>query len=304
MSSTGQPRVSVIMPAYNAQRYLGAAVESILGQTFREFEFVIIDDGSTDRTRQILERYAAADARIRLTSRPNTGYVAALNEMLSAARAPLLARMDADDEAMPDRLARQVAHMEAHPECVALGSRVLMIDDDAAPMCEMEAPQTHEQIDAAHLSGSVGSMIVHPSAMIRAAAIRAVGGYRAERGPAEDLDLFLKLAEIGRLANLPGCLLKYRVHFASVGHARREAQQLAIAASVADAAARRGLSVPSRPAAADSAMDTAAEHCKWAWWSLRGGHPSTARKHALRALRKAPLRPGCWKALACAIRGH
>src|SRR6478609_1964644 len=108
------PVVSVLMPVYNAQRYLTAAVESIRGQTFRDFEFIIVDDGSTDRSGEILRKFAAEDPRIKLISRPNTGYVVALNEALSCARGEFVARMDADDISLPARFERQVAHLREH----------------------------------------------------------------------------------------------------------------------------------------------------------------------------------------------
>ncbi len=298
------PRVSVLMPVYNAQRYLARAVESVLAQTFRNFECLVIDDGSTDESGAMLARYAARDTRMRVTTRANTGYAVALNEMLGSAAAPLLARMDADDVALPERFARQVAFLDEHRECVAVGSRVLLIDEDGAPIREMASSTTHERIDAEHMRGEGGAMI-HPAAMIRAAAMRRVGGYRTERSPAEDLDLFLRLAEIGELANLPERLLEYRIHLGSVGHVKRGAQVRAARASVEDAHRRRGLGAPTAAASVDNGViDRAGEHCKWAWWSLAGGHPATARKHALRAVGRAPLRPACWKALACAIRGH
>ena len=122
------PLISVCMPVYNAKRYLGEAVESILSQTFRDFEFLIIDDGSTDRSLAILQRYAAQDARIRLSSEPNAGYVVRLNEMLHQARGDLIARMDADDVALPERFARQVEFLRSHPEVDVVGGAHENID--------------------------------------------------------------------------------------------------------------------------------------------------------------------------------
>src|SRR5262249_31043112 len=116
------------MPVYNARPYLAAAVESILAQTFHDFELLMLDDGSTDGSRAILERYAARDARLRLWSRRNTGYVIALNELLSRARGELLARMDADDVALPQRFAQQVAYLRSHPDVVCAGTAVHLID--------------------------------------------------------------------------------------------------------------------------------------------------------------------------------
>ncbi len=121
---TGTPKVSVLMPVYNAGRHVAEATRSILARTFGDFEFLIVDDGSTDRSRSILERFAAEDPRIRLVSRPNTGYLVALDQMLGRARGELVARMDADDVALPDRFARQVRHLDAHADCV-LGAEVL-----------------------------------------------------------------------------------------------------------------------------------------------------------------------------------
>src|SRR5213082_3006291 len=126
------PVVSVLMPVYNAQRYLPAAVESILGQTFRDFEFIIIDDGSTDRSGEILRKFAAEDPRIKLISRPNTGYVVALNEALSCASGEFVARMDADDISLPTRFERQVAYLREHTDCVLVGTNVITMDSDGA----------------------------------------------------------------------------------------------------------------------------------------------------------------------------
>ena len=106
------PEVTVLMTAYNAARYLREAVDSILNQTFRDFEFVIVDDGSTDRTLSILQDYARRDPRIRIISRPNTGLTRALNDGLATIRSPLIARMDADDVALPERFAKQLALLD------------------------------------------------------------------------------------------------------------------------------------------------------------------------------------------------
>ena len=122
------PTVSVVMTVYNTERYVGEAVGSVLGQTFGDFEFVIVDDGSTDRSTTILKDFAARDPRIRLVSRPNTGIVAAANEGIGLARGRYLARMDSDDVCLPRRFETQVNYLEQHPECVLVGSRVTVVD--------------------------------------------------------------------------------------------------------------------------------------------------------------------------------
>ena len=155
------PAVSVLLPVFNGIRHLREAVDSILGQTFADFEFIIIDDGSTDDSAKTLQQYAQVDSRIRLVSRPNKGLTVTLNEGVGMASAPLLARMDADDIALPQRLEKQTAYMREHPDCVLLGSAVTLIDPEGLPIRQMCSEQTHEEIDYAHLNR--GWPIVHPA---------------------------------------------------------------------------------------------------------------------------------------------
>ena len=308
------PLVSVIMPAYNADRYVDEAVESVLAQTFGDFEFLIVDDGSTDRSRAILEGYAARDRRISLVSRPNTGYLVALNEMVDRAEGEFLARMDADDVCRPDRFERQVRHLHAHPDCVAVGSAVEIIDPDGDALGVWNRDVlSHEQIDSAHLATRRGAVICHPSAMMRAAAVRALGGYRPEYDTAEDFDLFLRMAERGRLANLEEPLLKYRMHPASVCHTRSARQGILVIRSAAEAFRRRGRSVPETfgpPIQEEDAsagrvdVDLVGLRRTWGWWALGYGNVPAARKHARFCVARRPLSKESWGLLLCAIRGR
>jgi glycosyltransferase involved in cell wall biosynthesis len=297
------PAVSVLLPVYNGIRHLRAAVDSILGQTFADFEFIIIDDGSTDGSADVLRQYAQADSRIRLVARPNKGLTVTLNEGVGMASAPLLARMDADDIALPQRLEKQTAYMREHPDCVLLGSAVMLVDPDGLPIRQMCSEQTHEEIDHAHLNR--GWPIVHPAVMMRTAAVRQVGGYRDQYDTLEDLDLFLRLAEIGKLANLPDVLLKYRQHFSSVTHRRYE-QQMKIRQAIFDETyARRRIAAPPPIEAANSGpRHRYQQHRSWAWAALKAGNVGTARKHALATVRQAPWRGDSWKVLACSLRGY
>jgi glycosyltransferase involved in cell wall biosynthesis len=299
------PCISVLMPVYNAEAYIAEAVESILAQTYRDFEFIIIDDGSTDRSLPMLERYAAHDERIQLSSKPNAGYLARLNEMVENARGDLIARMDADDIAMPERFARQIDYLNAHPEIVAVGSRILTIDPQGDPIAEFCTMLDHEEIDRVHLEAR-GGLICHPAAMIRADAIRAVGAYRPQMWPGEDVDLWLRLAEIGRLANVPETLLNYRQHLKSTGYAHRAEQQERWQAAAMDACCRRGLSPPSGLMAAGSnrLIDSQEHVRKWGWWALGAGNLRTARKYALQSLKKSPLSWHTWKLVVCSLRGY
>ena len=124
MSGTEDPLVSVNMTVWNTERFVAEAVESILNQTYRDFEFLILDDGSTDRTPEILRAYAAKDDRIRLWTEPHRGLVRSRNDILDKSRGSFIAVMDADDVALPLRFERQIEYLNAHPECVAVGSRV------------------------------------------------------------------------------------------------------------------------------------------------------------------------------------
>ena len=151
------------MPVYNTRRYLRQSVESILGQTFGDFELIIVDDGSTDGSTGILKEYQQRDSRIRLVCRANTGYSRALNEALRLARSDLLARMDSDDVALPGRFERQVAYLREHPECVALGCRVREIDPHGIPLEISRNRLDHDEIVQELLKGRGRSSPTRPS---------------------------------------------------------------------------------------------------------------------------------------------
>src|SRR2546423_621530 len=213
MAST--PPVSVYMPAFNVERYVADAVRSILTQTFADFELIVVDDGSTDRTPEIVRELARNDPRIKLLSRPNTGVSRASNEAIALARGEFLARMDSDDISMPDRLEKQVAYLRAHPDCVCVGANVLLVDQAAMPLFVMpEVDFGHETIDSALMAG--GWPIVQGACMYRRDAVVAVGGYREDLSLHEDMDMFVRLAERGKLENLPDVLLQYRRHYRSI----------------------------------------------------------------------------------------
>lgn len=298
------PAVSVVMSVYNAGRFVAAAVDSILAQTLGDFEFIIVDDGSTDRSRRILQGYAAADARVRLVSRPNTGLTRALNEGLALARGTYVARMDADDVAVPHRFARQVEYLGANPACVCVGSRVMLTDPYGSPVAESGHKLTHAEIDQELLTGS-GWAMVHPAVMMRRSAVLAVGGYHEQWKHCEDHDLFLRLAEIGRVANLPEVLLWYRRHPASINATRSTEQAAQKESLLREAHARRGQAFPAgwscRPWAP---LPEPRQRRLWGWAALKAGNAPVARRHAVRAVRGAPLSPEAWRLMYCALRGR
>jgi len=284
------PEISVILSAYNVAPYIERAVESILSQTWRDLEFIIIDDGSTDETGSILERIAETDCRVRLIRRENKGLTVSLNEAIGLSRAPFIARMDGDDIAHFERLRTQMKYMKEHPECVLLGTRVLIIDPFGVPIVEGEELIGHEKIDEQLLKGRGGS-VVHPTALMRRDALEQVGRYREQFNNSEDLDLFLRLTEIGRVENLPDVLMQYRRHLSSVNYLKFENQQKIKKQIVEEAFARRGKSMP-----ADWSLSTwtptqgAQQLREWAWNAMKKNRPDIARIHAWQALKLEPFK--------------
>ncbi len=219
------PRVTVLMPIHNVEKHLRAALDSVLAQTFTDFELLIIDDCSTDSTPAILDTYT--DPRIiRLRNAHNLGLVASLNRGIAAARGTYLARMDGDDICLPGRLAAQVAHMDAHPDIVLLGTKYVHIDDDDAYVYGgAEAPPPPEPGTRGYLRWSLLWMtsIQHPTALIRRAALGDLR-YDAAFFTAEDYELWTRLGRLGAVERLPDVLLRYRVNPAGISVTKRERQ--------------------------------------------------------------------------------
>lgn len=303
LRSIQEPNVSVILPIYNAERYLSFAVESVLSQTLRDFELLALDDGSTDKSLEILRKLSTKDSRIRILQRENRGLVTTLNELINNSRGRYLARMDADDICHPERFERQCTYLDAHPKCVAVGSAVLFIDPEGSPLCPFPCKTSHEDIDNSLLSGV--SEIWHPSAMLRKSAVQEINGYNGQYRHAEDVDFFLRLAEVGVLANLPDVLLEYRQHTASIGYSFRKEQLIAALEAVEMAKVRRGITAPPQPSNLNSTQQFYANaHRKWAWWALSGGNIRVARKHAFKAIKMQPLNVDNFQLIACILRGY
>jgi len=294
------PKVSCNMAVYNGERYLREAIDSILGQSFEDIELVVCNDGSTDGSESILLDYARKDSRVKLLNRrDNRGLISTRNEMLAASTGEYFAVMDADDIAMTDRFERQVAFLDANPDHVLVGSRILLIDPDGHPMCSLGIKETHDEIDAWHMEGRSGAAITNPTIMMRTQAVRDVGAYTVGTDCAEDYDLFLRLAEIGKLATLPEVLLHYRQHLSSVGYKRNLEQRNAIRLALQNAYERRQITEPMRML--DEAVpnrNAAYAYRQWVEWSLRGGNVGTARRYAWKAIGVAPWSPRAWRSFA------
>ena len=205
-----EPHVSVLIPTLNDAPFLRESLESIVHQTYRDIEIIIIDDGSTDETPEIVASYAEADQRIHLIRNEVTlGVASSLNLALDVARGPLIARMDTDDISHLDRLARQVAMLEAHPELDCLGTQVVLIDEEGRPLKHRWRliPEHH---DALAWSLLLINPICHPAVVMRADKLRAAGGYDVAYR-AEDMELWTRLACSTTLATLPEHLIAVRM---------------------------------------------------------------------------------------------
>src|SRR5256714_3054771 len=295
--------VSIIMAVFNAEAFLDAAVQSVLKQRFSDFEFIIIDDGSTDGSNQKLQDYVRKDNRVRLISRPNKGLTPSLNEGLKLARGEFIARMDADDVAAPDRLKIQVEYLRAHPEVSVLGGAYELIDDAGRMLTTIVPPADDATLQEHALSGR--TPICHPLAMMRRDAVEKVGGYDEQFAVAQDLDLWLKLGEGGKLACVSDVLLRYRQHEDSVSEKKQAQQVRNLKLARERAYARRGITRAFlgesgwRPTSARRSRHEYA--LRYGWWAFNSAQRRTAMIYGLRAIGAMPWNADGWKLLACAV---
>jgi glycosyltransferase involved in cell wall biosynthesis len=290
----------VLLPVWNGEAFLAKAIESMLRQTFSSFELIVIDDGSTDRTAGIAEEFASRDERVRALRRPHEGLPMTLNAGIAAARGEYVARMDADDISVPDRLEKQVAYLDKHRECVAVGTWIEVVDESGRHIGLKTFVTAHEDITAALLHGI--SPIAHPTVVARRDVLQAAGGYDARRYPSEDLDLWFRLGEHGQLANLAETLLQHRRHKAAVGvreHEKMKAMALTISN---EARTKRGLRARRSTLILASANADAQYHFECARTALIAGPRLTAIRHAAATVLAEPDRLYGYAALvACAV---
>lgn len=229
------PMVSIVMSVFNGDRFLHEAVESILDQSFREFEFIIIDDGSTDRSASILSSYQDRDGRVEVHHREHGGLIESLNHGCSVAQGKYIARMDADDVAAKDRLRLQVDFMEAHSDIGVLGGGVEWIDATGSSLGIHRNPSDDKEIKATLLHRCA---FWHPTVILRREVFAWAGGYRRVVVDAEDYDLWLRMAEHFQFANLEEVVLKYRIHPSQLSMRRRKQQTIGVLAARVSASAR------------------------------------------------------------------
>jgi glycosyltransferase involved in cell wall biosynthesis len=206
------PKVTVLMPSYNAEKYLGEAVESILNQTFEDFEFIIINDGSTDKSADIIESYS--DKRIKaIHNQKNIGLIKTLNKGIYLSKGKYIARQDADDISLPDRLKKQVQFLDERPEIAMVGSAAIRINRDGKVLDVIKYPADNKSIKNSLLRQNT---FWHTSVMLRKECLNEVGSYREFFKYIEDYDLWLRISERYKVANFSEPLVKYRFQLNSV----------------------------------------------------------------------------------------
>lgn len=207
-----QPLVTVLMPAYNAGNYIAEAIDSILDQTYADFEFLIINDGSTDNTLQVIQQYN--DPRIRVINQRNKGLIDTLNEGIEIAQGSIIARMDADDICFPARLQKQLDFLQANPDHIMVGAEADVMDKDGAFLMKLE-PIGHTNEEIAQRI-NIKCPFIHPAVTFYKEQVIKAGGYPKNALTFEDHLLWKELMAFGKVANLRSTLLKVRFNPESV----------------------------------------------------------------------------------------
>ena len=231
MSETA-PAISVVLPVHNGMPFLGEALDSLFAQDFTDFEIVLIDDGSTDGTSEYVDGLAVNEPRLRVVRNGRLGLVGALNFGITQARAALIARMDADDRARPERLGLQFEALKAQPGLVAVAGQMAYMDAEGRATGRVSRfPTDTGAVRAALEAGR--SEVAHPTVLVRREAVLRAGGYRAAYKAAEDLDLWLRLLAFGEIGIGSEVVLDYRQHPGQVSQTQKLRQwfstQLAVA---------------------------------------------------------------------------
>lgn len=212
--------ISVVMPIFNGQRFLTQAMDSLLAQTLTDFEIIAVDDGSTDETPVILDRYAKIDPRVKVVRGDHAGISAALNRGIEASTYEWIARMDADDVASPERFARQMAAAKAEPRVVIWGSFARHVDCAGNVLgISRTGPTSYHEFERLRGAGE-DVYVIHPSSMLRKDIVLKAGGYDSRFNYGEDLELFDRMAEYGGVVAIPEPLLDYRIHATSISMQR------------------------------------------------------------------------------------
>jgi glycosyltransferase involved in cell wall biosynthesis len=299
-----EPKITVLMPAYNAGKYIAEAIRSVLNQDLQDFELLIVDDGSSDDTREIVHGFS--DERIRLLTQKKAGISAALNAGLLAARGEYIARFDADDICFPQRLSRQAGFLDEHPDHVLAGSEAEYISEDGEHLFHFRCVG-YSNLDILDKLYD-GCPFIHSAVMYRKKEVLAAGSYSLYAHNFEDYLLWVQLVRLGKCCNLPETLIKVRINPDSVTidekwrgrRFRRLKRDIIRKGAITDAEGEELLSIIKN-------QDT---------WRIKGGayhalcgkklladnyQPAKARGHVIRAIRINPFRLDNYAMLAASF---
>ena len=240
------PLITVLMSVYNGENFLSEPIESVLGQTFQNFEFLIIDDGSTDKSAEIINKYSNNDSRIVFIKKNNTGLTDSLNIGLQHARGKWIARLDADDIALPNRLNHQLNFVKANNDVSLLGGGCIEIDETGTEIKEHAYPLGHNILMKHLMTGN--KFFPHSSAFFNRQIVIDLGGYNEQFSRSQDWDLWLRIGEIGRIACLDVPVIKLRKHSNMISNTNNGRLQtiMGMCAVICHLRCKEGLSDPSR----------------------------------------------------------
>lgn len=309
-----QPAVSVVMGVYNAARHLESTIDSVLTQEGVELEFVVVDDGSTDGTAEMLDRLARADPRLRVLYQPNAGLTRALIRGCQQAKAPLIARQDASDVSLPGRLRLQSEVFRLHPQLAFVSCATEYVDDSGAFLyVNVGSGEAATPIDAVDLSrrhGMRDGPSHHGAAMFRRDTYERAGGYRAEFYYGQDWDLWYRLAELGQFCSLPQVLYRAQIGVHDISSNRKPQQEQLARASLealrlrqagrsdADVLVRAAAVRAARQSSNSATRDSAAgAHYFLGECLRRNGNLARARDHFRSAISSQPWHAKAWARL-------
>jgi glycosyltransferase involved in cell wall biosynthesis len=217
--------ITVLMSVYNGERWLSESIESVLSQSYSNFEFIIINDGSTDASLEIINSFAVRDSRINIIDKPNTGLADSLNVGINQAQGEWIARIDADDLCEPDRLHKQYGLVRMKPSLVLIGSDFQVIDEEGRPGKMYKCSSKHKSLVNSLATGR--RFFPHSSSFYHSETVRLLGGYRTRIKRAQDRDLWLRLCEAGQITCLSESLVKIRKHPNQITHEEQGLRQKA-----------------------------------------------------------------------------